>query len=109
MGRGYEDGVQLEVWRGIKWLSNQPKDIFNDKVKVKKLESIMIDDTHPSGASHGCTISHTRYMHENGYDKWFSELKKVRKPEEEQEYDLDNMMLLPEMTEEEKADWHVEA
>ena len=116
MGRGYEDGVQKMVWYAVRWLEGKPKDIFKGsksspqiygiyitpKILDKLEEKLMKINKDCSGAQYHCAMQHTRYIHENGYDKWYEELSTARKPEEEQEFDLDKMELLPFMSDKEK-------
>lgn len=116
MGRGYEDGIQKMVWTGFKWLQGKPKDIFSGTQTYENVYGICetpksLDDMRKillevnpgcSGAQYQCAISHLKYLHENGYDKWYDEMRTARTKEDQYDFDMERMELLPYLTPEQQ-------
>jgi len=110
-GNHYENTCQKLLWTGIKYLHSihDPKSFFAGThslknvygltftpERLKELENLMSKavDGDWTGAQHQAVIGHLRFIAENGYKKWFAELKQDRKPEQCLEFDLDKMEMV---------------
>ena len=107
MGRGYEDSVQKLCWDTVIWLKGKPKTFGTSDEDYEIIREVMhkMGHTGHSGASFGCGVGHGIVIHQLGYSAWYQKMKKTRGRESEQDYDLQNMKLLPEPPEDIKIKW----
>lgn len=96
-GGSYEDTCQKMVWQGVKFLVENPdlvpefktfRNVYGLAIPQneagKQLEIAIVkghDDC--TGAMFQCAVGHIQYIAENGYDKWYAEMKMHRKDKDE--------------------------
>jgi len=111
MGGSYEDGCQLMLLRGLKYLKEHPDFDFSvyksfrnvygicegEGDRAKELDEVICKGVEPSGAMHQAVISHLAYIHKNGHDAWIAEATKrdsSRVCEMPSEEELENKVLI---------------
>ena len=107
MGGGYERMCQIMLKRGIDYLQkvNPPVEMWQKATEYKNIYGVMATEGADlkslesailkkgedcTGAMHQCVMNHLRFIHRNGFEAWFEEIKKARPDERPYELELED-------------------
>lgn len=110
-GGGYEAQCQKMLWRGIKFLEEckPPIEMWANAKSSPQIYGVVITEgrdlkaleaamMHPgddcTGAMHHCVMQHLHFIHNNGLDKWRSELRPHRQGDSPLSFDPDTETLI---------------